>query len=381
MPEPANGDDIFYRLSPNQRTILDLIRSQGNVSRIELSRLTGLTPGALSRHIKELLAHSLVEEGERRSGYRGQPALPISIRADAAYSIGISFSLHEIEAVIIDFQGRSVAESTEPFAFSDVDGLIGQCSDLVSRIAASPQLRGKKILGVGIALPGYFQSDAPVKMDTFDALIVLAGVDLEVFRAAFDRPTWVENNSSAAALAEFYNRPDSGVRNLVLVNVGYGFSAGFMINGQLYRGRGGNAGEVGRLYPRGASRPSALDLVQTLDRAGQPVRSMVELSRIVAAGGPAVGSWVVRASDQLRHVMNILDFTVAPDEIVLGGQIPAELAQQLDATITARSDAAVDRQFRHRTSQLGPMAAAVGAAFLPIYWTSSPMLKSGKPGF
>lgn len=374
MPKPDDGVDILYRLSPNQRTILDLIRSQDNVSRTELSRLSGLTPGALSRHVKELLAHSLVEEGERRSGHRGQPALPISIRANAAYSIGISFSLHEIEVVAIDFRGHVVDELTEPFAFADVGGLTAQCAGLVARIEAGPELRGARILGVGIAVPGYFQSDAPVRMETFDVLTALAGVDLEVFRAAFDRPTWVENNSSAAALAEFYNRSDPGVRNLVLVNVGYGFSAGFMIDGRLYRGRGGNAGEVGLLYPRGAARPSALDLVRTLAQAGRPVGSMSELSGRVLSGDPVIGDWVTRAGDQLRRVMNVIDFTIAPDEIVLGGQIPTELVRQLDDAIAGRSEPGMDRRFRRRISGLGPMASAIGAAFLPVYSTSSPML-------
>lgn len=378
MPVPDDGGDIFYLLSPNQRTILDLVRSQANISRVELSRITGLTPGALSRHIKELLAHSLVEEGERRSGFRGQPALPISIHANAAYSIGISFSLHEIEVVAIDFRGRPVADIAEPFDFRDVGGLTDQCGALVARIERTAPLRGQRILGVGIGVPGYFKSDAPVKMDTFAALSTLAGVDLEVFRDAFDRPTWVENNSSAAVLAEFYSRTDARVRNLVLVNIGYGFSAGYVIDGKLYRGRGGNAGEIGRFYPRGAPRPSALDLVQTLSAAGRRVRSMQDLADLVQADDPAVAEWVLRASDQLRHVMNVLDFTVAPDEIVLGGQVPVSLARQVGAAITARSNSATDRPFRHRTSELGPLASAIGAAFLPIYWTSSPMLKSRK---
>lgn len=373
MSSDHDGDDPIYRLTSNQRAILDLIRGQGSLSRAELAVLTGLTPGSLSRQIQELLAHALVEEGERRSGRRGQPALPISIRAEAAYSLGLSFSLHEIEAVALDFKGRKVLERSCPFAFGSVAELIGQCGALVAEMEALPPLEGSRILGVGIALPGYFQSDEPLTMDTFDALVMLAGIDLDVFRTAFGRPTWVENNSSAAALAEYYNRLDSDVRNLVLVNVGYGFSAGFILDGRLYRGRGGNAGEIGLLYPRGTPRPSAIDLVRTLGAAGRPVRSRAELGRRVSAGGEPVSGWIARAGRQLRHVMDVIDFTVAPDEIVLGGQIPGELAVRLGAA-AAEAAGVPTRRARRHTSQLGPLAAAIGAAFLPIYRTSSPLL-------
>jgi predicted NBD/HSP70 family sugar kinase len=206
--------------------------------------------------------------------------------------------------------------------------------------------------------------------------VLLAGIDLGVFREAFGRPTWVENNSTAAALAEYYSRLDPAVRSLALINVGYGFSAGFVIHGRPYRGRGGNAGEIGRLYPRGTPRPSALDLLHALEADGTPITSTAELAEIAHAGSASLSNWVARAGDQLRHAMDVLDFTIAPDEIILGGQVPTELLTRLSAAVAARSSSRTARQARYRTSQLGPLASAMGAAFLPIYQTSSPLLDS-----
>lgn len=71
--------------------------------------------------------------------------------------------------------------------------------------------------------------------------------------------------------------------------------------------------------------------------------------------------------------MNILDFTLAPDEMILGGQIPEVLARELGAAIVGKAESS-GRPLNHRTSRLGPMASAVGAAFLPIYETSSHVL-------
>lgn len=359
-------------LSRNQRSILTLIRSRGSVSRAELAGELGFTPGAITRQIKELLALSLVQEEERRSGFRGQPALPLSIRAEAAYSIGVAFSLHEIEIVAIDFCGRKVAELAQPLYGGSAAELTDQCSRLVRQIENSPALANQKILGVGVAMPGYFQSDTPVVMRTFNALTGFAGRDLDILRSAFGYPAWVENNSSAAALAEFYNRVDPAVRNLVLVNVGYGFSAGYVLDAQLYRGRGGNAGEIGRLFPRGTPRPSALDLVTNLRAEGIKADSMADVEeRIIEASAP-VSAWIVRAGQQLRTAIDLINFTLAPDEIVLGGQIPTLLAQRLGEVIARAGQE--NQHPPYRVSALGPQASAIGAAFLPIHQTSSPQL-------
>lgn len=367
-------DNTLYTLSQNQRRLLDLIRDTGKISRAELAVEIGLTAGAVTRQIKELLLLGLVEEGERRSGLRGQPALPLSLRSDGAYSIGLSFSLYEIEAIAIDFCGQEVASLSHPFACENAEDLVVRCSTLVSRLLKTPSLKGQRILGVGIALPGYFQPGALVMMDTVDALAMLRGVDLDMFRKAFDRETWIENNSTAASLAEFYNRPDVAVRDLAFVNVGYGFSAGLVFDGQLYRGRGGNAGDIGQFYPRGTPRPSALDLVNTLNASGYSIASMQDLTDSVLQPNAVVDAWIERAGEQIAHVMMILDSTIAPDEIVLGGVIPKKLLDDLLHRIRLSFQQLRQPPLSLRVSALGTHSSAVGAAYLPIHQTCSPRL-------
>ena len=372
MSEELSNNPISF-LSRNQRSILELIRSRGNVSRAELASELGFTPGAITRQIQELLALSLVQEEERRSGMRGQPALPISIKADAAFSIGLTFSLHEISAVAIDFRGKRVAELTRTFSGRSAAELTQECGSLVKELERSPALRRQRILGVGIAVPAYFQSDAPVVMKTFDALTGLANHDLDIFRLAVGHPTWIENNSTAAALAEYYSRLNRDVRNLVLINVGYGFSAGYVLDAHLYRGRRGNAGEIGRLFPRGTPRPSVVDLVNCLKENGLAADSMDDIAqRIIEASAP-VTAWIERAGRQLREAIDLVHFVLAPDEVVLGGQIPHVLAQRLGVAI-ADATAPTDQPTPYRVSRLGPEASALGAAFLPIHQTSSPRL-------
>lgn len=353
-----------------QRLVLEYIRDGGAVARSEIAASTGINPGALSRLMRELIDAGLVHEGTRIRAGRGQPPLPLSLNPGAAWSVGLSFSLHEIEVVGIDFAGTCIAEQVVPLPDGDADVILTECARLIDAMVALAPQGERRPLGIGVALPGYFHRASPPQVETFAALAALSGLDLSGLSDRFGLPTWIENNSTAAALAEFYHRPDRQAGTLGLINVGYGFSAGFIVGGRLYRGRAGNAGEIGQVYPRGTPRPSVLDLCDTLAGVGHLVTSTRALADLCANPPIAFRDWVRRAGRQLAHAMNMIDLIVAPDELVLGGQIPTILAQQLFAEVTA---AGMDRRdHRIRVSELGPLAAAMGAAFLPLYHSFAP---------
>lgn len=356
--------------SSTQRLVLEHIRDGGALARSEIAAATGINPGALSRLMRELIEVGLVREGTRIRAARGQPPLPLSLNPGAAWSVGLSFSLHEIEVVGIDFAGTCIAERVVPLPDGDAEVILTECARLIGALVASRPQEGRPPLGLGVALPGYFHRANPPQVDTFAALSALSGLDLSGLSDRFGLATWIENNSTAAALAEFYRRPDRQAGTLGLINVGYGFSAGFIVGGRLYRGRAGNAGEIGRMYPRGTPRPSVLDLRDTLAAAGHPVTSTRALADLCADPPDTLRDWVRRAGQQLAHAMNMVDLIVAPDELVLGGQIPAVLAQLLFAEVSAAQMDRPDR--RIRVSELGPLAAAKGAAFLPIYHGFAP---------
>ncbi|MBR3372296.1 MAG: ROK family transcriptional regulator [Rhodobacteraceae bacterium] len=357
--------------SSTQRLVLEYIRDGGAVARSEIAASTGINPGALSRLMRELIEAGLVHEGTRIRAARGQPPLPLSLNPGAAWSVGLSFSLHEIEVVGINFAGTCIAERVVPLPEGNAEVILAQCARLVRALVASGPQGTQPPIGLGVALPGYFNHATPPKVETFAALSALSGLDLSGLSGRFGLPTWIENNSTAAALAEFYHRPDRQARTLGLINVGYGFSAGFIVGGRLYRGRAGNAGEIGRMYPRGTPRPSVLDLGDTLAAAGHPVTSTRALADLCADPPPALRTWVRRAGQQLAHAMNMVDLIIAPDELVLGGQLPVDLAHMLFAEVSAAQMDRPDR--RIRVSQLGPLAAAKGAAFLPLYHGFAPL--------
>jgi predicted transcriptional regulator len=79
-------------LRGSQRLLLELIRRHAPVTRAELARLSGLTAGAITQQCRELMFLGLVVEGERNTGQRGQPSLPLRLNPGGGCAIGLSFS-------------------------------------------------------------------------------------------------------------------------------------------------------------------------------------------------------------------------------------------------------------------------------------------------
>lgn len=360
----------FASLSQSQRATLEYIRGRGDISRVEIARLTGLTPGALSRVVRDLINMKLVQEGDRLPSRRGQPPLSLRLNKDAIWSIGVSFSLHEIEVVAIDFAGSIIEIVRTELSDRTAAEVLDDCTRMIDEVIEKQCGNGrsdavKRLLGIGFALPGYFRADSPQKVESVSNLEILSKVNLAGLSAMFGHDTWFENNSTAAALAEYYHRSNRDTKSLAVINIGYGFSAGYVVSGKLYRGRQGNAGEIGRIYPRGAPRPSVVDLENTLRQEQIEISSTQELAALCKDPPQCLTAWLARAGEQLGHVIEMMDFILAPEDIVIGGQIPPELVKLLFQNIKATKVRGTNLSLR--PSKLAPQVAAHGAAFLPIY--------------
>lgn len=101
-------------LRGSQRLLLELIRRHAPVTRAELARLSNLTAGAITQQCRELIFAGLVVEGERNTGQRGQPSLPLRLNPGGGCAIGLSFSPGFIDMTVVDLSGRQLLSVAEP---------------------------------------------------------------------------------------------------------------------------------------------------------------------------------------------------------------------------------------------------------------------------
>lgn len=120
--------------------------------------------------------------------------------------------------------------------------------DIINLIKAVINQRpdGEKILGIGVGVPGV--SDK--KTGNVASCVNLGWEDVPLGKALekeFNKPVYIDNDASVAALAEFENGALKGTKNSVLITLGTGIGGGFIINGKLYSGTNNIGSEIGHM--------------------------------------------------------------------------------------------------------------------------------------
>lgn len=231
----------------NRDLVLKLIFTRQPISRAEIARITKLTRATVSDIINTCLAEGLVEEIGLGSSIGGKTPILLSVVADSRYLIGLNLGQGKFIGAVVNLLGE-IKESIEiPFVDSDGEQALQYVYQILDQLVARDW---KPLVGIGVATPGL--------VNTRDGIILnavnLKWQDLPLAHLLENRyhlPISVVNDSQANAIGEFvYGGKYEADDNLIVVNARHGIGAGILINGQLFQGDGGAAGEIGHIMAR-----------------------------------------------------------------------------------------------------------------------------------
>ena len=364
------------QLLEDQKRILLHLRKHGLTSRVDMSNRLDINNGVMTRLCRELISLGLLEEREQANGAgRGRPSLPLELRANGAYSIGVTVNSGWADLAVVDFLGSPIAqlsfeyEETDPVAFAR--SVAGKFGELTSGLS----LFRSRFLGFGVSVPGFARS-SPSQRHTVERLKAWRGLDLSIlFGDEFGGPVWVENDANAAALASYYNGGIMTSDSLLLIYLSYGVGGGGISDGRLFRGRHFNAGEIGPLHPLGQPRPSAMDLVDWLNSRNGRSWRLLDLRDKKEEDDPGLAEWIDRSAQQLYGTILSGICWFDPGAVVICGTLPNWITRSLAQRVAEMDWDAPLGQLPRPTisaSTLGGSAAAIGAAILPMHETVSP---------
>ena len=361
----------FAPPSPNERTILDIVRRRGAVSRAQISKISNLTGASVTRITQAMEERGLIEEMEPIRGARGQPARPLRLRPEAAFSIGLNFSHRTLDAVLVDFTGRMRALVALALEDASLETIVATAHAACRSLLERQRLRITELAGVGVSVPGYRsrQRDRFALHPTFSSL--LARNLAEDFRGPLALPVVVERDAISAAIGESLVGHGRDRTSFGFVHLGHGIGGALIVNGHPVYGAHGNAGGIGDLFPRTRSRPSGNDLLAHLRDAGLPVADFADLATLEISACPPLAQWIERAALELGHGIAIFARMFDPHEIVVGGRLPGAICSALVDRIpgSPRPETYTDDlpQPVIKVSTHGPLSGAIGAACLPLY--------------
>jgi len=360
-------------LTETQKRILVELRIKGPTPRMVLARELGINTATITRVIQQLTALGLVEERDgSQSTERGRPSVPLAVSGKGAWAVGATVHPGWLELAIVDFSGALLVHDAHPFTDPDPRTFARTIDARLRELAATHGVMRGRFLGVGIAVPGYALRGDRNRRKVVDWLPPWNDAPLDdVIGDVLGMPVWIENEGTAAALAEYYQ---SGVigqhRSVLVLFLGHGFGGGVVADRDLFSGEHANAGEVGRLFPGNGPRPSGIDLMATLKRSGVSIDSLAELADMMPKHPDIFEAWTARAAVQIEQAIISGVAWLDPGAVVLSGALPLPLLDDLTARVRILSDERNSGYFAEKpvilASSIGSKAVVVGAAMGPI---------------
>lgn len=226
----------------NRNLVLKTIFEHDSISRAEIARITSLTRTTVSEIVANLLDEGLVSEIGVGSSQGGKSPILLSLVGDSRFLIGLDLSHSQFRGAVVDLRGKIHEMITLPVNDRDGEEALVQVYEILDRLIAAAS---HPLVGIGVGTPGLVNTREGVVINSVN----LDWQDLPLARLIRDRyhlPVYILNDSQAAAVGEYtFGKGYPPESSLIVINVRHGLGAGIILNGHLFQGDGGGAGEIG----------------------------------------------------------------------------------------------------------------------------------------
>jgi predicted NBD/HSP70 family sugar kinase len=387
-PGRAGSLESLRRL--NRLRVIRALRDEGMISRAEIARRTGLSRSTVSSLVADLQADGLVierpEPGSAHGAQGGRPPILLSFDASAGAAVGVDFGHSHLRVAVSDLASTILAERTRPLDTDhDAHEGLDMAAELVVETLADAGVARESVIGAGMGLPGPIIQIPPAHGTVGSSAILPGWIGMtaaQEMQKRLDIPVMVDNDANLGALAEAAFGAGRDAGDLVYLKVSSGIGAGLILNGRLYRGAAGLAGELGHVLvsPDGivcrcgnrgcletvAATGALVDLLRRSHGDDITIEGMLEAARDGDAGCRRVIHDAGRALGTVAAtLLNVLN----PEMLIVGGHLAAAGDILLDGMRESIARAALPETGRTAelvAGVLGERAHVLGALALVV---------------
>ena len=375
----------------NKHLVLSLIQfTSGGISRAELARQLGLSRSAVTTIVNDLMASGTIQESAKKTGTSGRPRTLLEITPSIGYVAGVDMGAKHLRIAIANFGAQVLNEKEIIFDISEKPKLcIENVDKLLKEMLEESGLDFTQLEAIGFGVPGPISTDAGMVI----APPIMPGWDHFPIRKTLEDlwqlPVSVNNDAELGALGEWAYGAGRDANDLAYIKVGTGIGAGLLIDGRIYRGSTGSAGEIGHLTidvdgplctcgNRGCL--EALSGGRAIaDQAKNKIKEKksTQLAKIssksitakdvafVAQRGDLLAQKIMQeAGENLGIAISGLINILNPDMVIVGGGVAQTgdlLLEPIRETVKKRSVLAAATQVRITTALLGRRSTSMGA--------------------
>ena len=328
--------------------VFNFIRSAGVVSRSEIAINLGLSRASVSSIVSKLIEAGLVSEVGLGHPRGGRPPALLSLNPETGYSLGFEIDVSRTNGILADLAGNIAAYKSVLFDAKDgPDAGLELIREMAESLLSQGGVPRDRLVGaaVGMASPVSQPEGVPMTPP------IMPGWGGYPFRSRLQKalgvPACLDNDANLGALGEFAYGKHRGVTDLVYLKVSTGIGAGFILDGRLYRGAWGVAGEIGHVNidedgpPCSCGSNGCLEAMAggmaIAERALQAVRAghptilrevpgdggitVDDVIECAAKGDETCRQIIARAGSQIGIALGDLVNLLNPRMVILGGHV------------------------------------------------------------
>ena len=211
----------------NRYNILNTIRTSGMISRIDISRATGLSQAAITGIASELIHEGLIFEKEAGEYAGGRRPVLLALNPDGTHVIGVNIKRREIFVVIINFQAEVKATHMLPLEedFYTPEELVEKIVHAVLACIWEAGFSKDRISGIGISVPALVDSESGLIRNMPNYL--WTDVDMRgLLQARINHKIYIDNDTNNLAIAEHWFGEGKGANDFIVVSIESGVGGG-----------------------------------------------------------------------------------------------------------------------------------------------------------
>lgn len=313
--------------------VFETVLSRGPVSRRDTARLTGLSAASVTKLVKPMISHGYLIEQDREAGVPGRPQIPLQVDPQRHYAVGVKLMDGVAVGVMADLHAEVQSSVRLKFADNSPAAVVDAVANLTETLQQSTPAVGDRLLGIGIGLGGHIDGAAGKVVHApflgwrnvpFQAMLAeRLGVDVVL-----------ENDVNTLALAEQWFGAGAAVSTFAVVTVGVGVGSALVIDGNLWRGVSGAAGELGHMIvdPDGPAchcgKRGCLEAVvgddalveRVSSRSGRRYNSVSQVISAAHAGDQAARDVFAEAGVGMGQALAALVSLLNPPLVILSGE-------------------------------------------------------------
>jgi len=372
--------------------ILDILRKRGPISRPDISKDMGINVVTISNYIDDFIKNNLVFEKELDISEGGRRPILLDLNPQAGFVIGVGLNLTNMVGILTDLKGNIITKTQVARPRPSVKEVSECVLDIVREILRRSKEYAANIKGIGVGVAGLINKETgsihwPQKMNHYytyaSADIPLKGL----MEKEFDLPCLIENDATSACFGEHWLGIGQNYKNIIYMFSGVG--CGIMVNGDIYRGAKGYAGELSVYNYKEQDDficqvgsdcfikrwEMDLGIIEEVNNSyikekkpaeNLDLKSVFNLAR---SGDPAATGALRKAARRLGIKISYLVNLLNPELVIIGGGMEdagEDFLKQVNAAVLGWAFRESTENLRLSYSQLRENSVALGAASLVI---------------